>query len=79
MRGRLRIRRFWTEFDLVDQIYHFELFPAPLGLFSDGFWEVFSNFFAIFLEKANFLKYNIFLWKNHSFLYVELLKNNPKT
>ena len=36
-------------------------FFMDFGWFSGGFWEVFSNFFAIFLEKANFLKYSIFL------------------
>ena len=35
--------------------------------------------FRMFLENADFVKYTVFLWKNHYFSYVELLKNNEKT
>ena len=52
------------------------VFWEDFGWIWEEFREVFSVIFHIFLENADFVKYSVFLRKNHYFSYVGLLKNN---
>ncbi len=54
-------------------------FRKDFGKIWEGFWVDFSMIFRIFLKNADFVKYSVFLRKNHYFSYVELLKNNEKS
>ena len=63
-------RFFYRYFSFLDRFWE------DFGWIWEGFWQIFSMIFHIFLENADFVKYSVFLWKNHYFSYVGLLKNN---
>ena len=74
---------FWTFFSHHYLFYrffsNFHRFRKDLGRILGRFCNDFSWIFLIFLENADFVKYNIFFKKKHYFSYVELLKNNKKS